>query len=142
MPSPVNETNIVAPRVPLIDERTGLISREWYRFLLNLFVLTGSGRNDTSLLDLQVGPPTQESQIVELQKQIEALTTTPPLLNSNTLDTNYLTFQVDAPHTNQIGRMGWNSTDQTVDLGMEYGELVEAIIAEAMAGAGAGKGAA
>jgi len=121
MPSPVNETNIVAPRVPLIDERTGLISREWYRFLLNLFVLTGSGRNDTSLLDLQVGPPAQESQIVELQKQIEALTTTPPLLNSNTLDTNYLTFQVDAPHTNQIGRMGWNQADQTLDLGMEYG---------------------
>lgn len=120
MPNPVNETNIVAPRVPLIDERTGLISREWYRFLLNLFVLTGSGRNDTSLLDLQVGPPAQESQIVELQKQIEALTTTPPLLNSNTLDTNYLTFEVDAPHTNQIGRMGWNQTDQTLDLGMEY----------------------
>jgi len=120
MPNPVNQTNIIAPRVPLIDERTKLISREWYRFFLNLFVLTGSGRNDTTLLDLQVGPPTQESQIVELQKQIEALTTTPPLLNSNTLDTNYLTFEVDAPHTNQIGRMGWNQTDQTLDLGMEY----------------------
>lgn len=120
MPNPLNETNIIAPRVPLIDERTKLISREWYRFFLNLFVLTGSGRNDTSLLDLQVGPPTQESQIVELQKQIEALTTTPPLLNSNTLNTNYLTFEVDAPHTNQMGRMGWNSTDQTLDLGMEY----------------------
>ena len=120
MPNPVNETNIIAPRVPLIDERTKLISREWYRFFLNLFVLTGSGRNDTSLLDLQVGPPTQESQIVELQKQIEALTTTPPLLNSNTLDTNYLTFEIDAPHTNQIGRLGWNQADQTLDLGMEY----------------------
>jgi hypothetical protein len=104
MPSPVNETNIVAPRVPLIDERTGLISREWYRFLLNLFVLTGSGRNDTSLLDLQVGPPTQpqldfhnidptpaglaayaagssqESQIAELQKQIDGLKQQPASL--------------------------------------------------------------
>lgn len=120
MPNPLNETNIIAPRVPLIDERTKLISREWYRFFLNLFVLTGSGRNDTSLLDLQVGPPAQESQIVELQKQIEALTTTPPLLNSNTLDTNYLTFEIDAPHTAQIGRMGWNQADQTLDLGMEY----------------------
>ena len=97
MPNPLNQTNIIAPRVPLIDERTGLISREWYRFFLNLFVLTGSGANDTSLLDLQVGPPTQpqldyhtidptpasfaayaagsaqESQIAELQKQVEAL---------------------------------------------------------------------
>jgi hypothetical protein len=96
----IKQTNIVAPRVPLIDERTGLISREWYRFFLNLFVLTGSGRNDVSLLDLQVGPPTQplidvdslnpepngfaayaagstqESQIAELQKQIQALALT------------------------------------------------------------------
>ena len=144
MPSPLNETNIIAPRVPLIDERSGLISREWYRFFLNLFVLTGGGRNDTTLLDLQVGPPTQpqldfhninpepaglaayaagsaqESQIAELQKQIQALASTPPLLNSNTLNTNYLDFEVDAPHTNQMGRMGWNKTDQTVDLGMEY----------------------
>ena len=144
MPSPLNETNIIAPRVPLIDERSGLISREWYRFFLNLFVLTGGGRNDTTLLDLQVGPPTQpqldfhninpepaglaayaagsaqESQIAELQKQIQALASTPPLLNSNTLNTNYLDFEVDAPHTNQMGRMGWNAADQTVDLGMEY----------------------
>ena len=144
MPSPLNETNIIAPRVPLIDERSGLISREWYRFFLNLFVLTGGGRNDTTLLDLQVGPPTQpqldfhninpepaglaayaagsaqESQIAELQKQIQALASTPPLLNSNTLNTNYLDFEVDAPHTNQMGRMGWNQADQTLDLGMEY----------------------
>lgn len=99
MPNPLNETNIIAPRVPIIDERSGLISREWYRFFLNLFVLTGGGRNDTSLLDLQVGPPTQpqvdihtidptpasfaayaagstqESQIAELQKQIQGLET-------------------------------------------------------------------
>jgi len=99
MPNPLNETNIIAPRVPIVDERSGLISREWYRFFLNLFVLTGGGRNDTSLLDLQVGPPvqpyidihtidptpvnfaayaassTQESQIAELQKQIEGLQT-------------------------------------------------------------------
>jgi hypothetical protein len=114
-------TQITPPRVPLTDERTGAVSREWYRWFYNIYNLTGAGRNDTSLLDLQVGPPAQESQIVELQKQIEALTTTPPLLNSNTLNTNYLDFEVDAPHTNQMGRTGWNATDQTLDLGMEYG---------------------
>ena len=55
-------TNITPPRVPLIDQRTGLISREWYRFFLNLFTLTGGGTNQTSLTDLQIGPPatTQE----------------------------------------------------------------------------------
>jgi hypothetical protein len=136
-------TNITPPRVPLTDSRTGLISREWYRFFFNLFQLTGSGTNYASLTDLQVGPPVQEidlttvdpvpagfaayasnssleSDVAELQKEIQALDSAPPLLNSNTLNTNYLDFEVDAPHTNQMGRMGWNATDQTVDLGMEY----------------------
>jgi hypothetical protein len=90
-------TNITPPRVPLLDPKTGLVSREWYRFFLSLFVLTGSGQNTASLTDLQVGPPmptqedfgkivisidslktqpSQESaldQIAELQKQIQAM---------------------------------------------------------------------
>lgn len=58
MASPLNITRIPAPRVPLIDDRTGQISREWYRFFLNLFVLTGEGTNPTTLDELQIGPPT------------------------------------------------------------------------------------
>jgi hypothetical protein len=54
-----NITNIPSNRVPFIDERTGFVSREWYRFFLNLFNLAGSGGNQTSLDDLQVGPPPQ-----------------------------------------------------------------------------------
>jgi hypothetical protein len=87
----VDLTNITPPRVPLTDQRTGLISREWYRFFLNLFELTGGGKNTSSLTDLQLGPPplTQEDlanidvdvqtqnyaldQIAEMQKQIQAL---------------------------------------------------------------------
>jgi hypothetical protein len=53
----VTLTNITPPRVPMTDQRTGLISREWYRFFLNLFELTGSGQNTASLKDLQLGPP-------------------------------------------------------------------------------------
>lgn len=56
-----NVTNIPAPRVPFVDPATGLISNEWYRFLLNIFTLTGSGSTTISLDDLQVGPPVQES---------------------------------------------------------------------------------
>jgi len=52
-----NITNIPSSRVDLIDPRTGLMSRQWYRFFLNLFNLTGAGNNITSLDDLQVGPP-------------------------------------------------------------------------------------
>lgn len=54
---PSNLTQIPAPRVPVIDAKTGLMSREWYRFFINLFDLTGEGSNTTSLTDLQVGPP-------------------------------------------------------------------------------------
>ena len=39
-PTP-NITKIPAARVPLLDQRTGLISREWFRFFNNLFTITG-----------------------------------------------------------------------------------------------------
>jgi len=52
-------TNIPPPRVPVIDDRTGLMSREWYRFLLNLFRLSGSGSSDVTLTDLQLAPQSQ-----------------------------------------------------------------------------------
>lgn len=54
-----NVTNIPSNRVDFIDPKTGLVSREWYRFFLNLFNLAGAGGNQTSLDDLQVGPPPQ-----------------------------------------------------------------------------------
>lgn len=63
----LNTTNITPPRVDFIDPRTGLISREWYRFFLNLFRLTGGGATDISLLDLQKNPP--QAETAELQKQ-------------------------------------------------------------------------
>jgi hypothetical protein len=157
----INTTNIPPDRVPFLDERTGLVSREWYRFLYNQFILTGAGGNPVSLSDLQKGPPsvavemippapepdvapTQDgllAQIAEIQKQIQALEVAPtteqilalvdkivqdqslaPLPQvSNTIDTNYIDFELDAPKTNQIGRVGWNEIEQTLDIGMEYG---------------------
>lgn len=41
MPDPQNITKIPAPRVELVDARTGLISREWFRFFNNIYVITG-----------------------------------------------------------------------------------------------------
>jgi hypothetical protein len=69
----VNITNIPAPRVPFIDERTGLMAREWYRFFLNLFVLTGSGNNPITLEELQLGPPNQPDfteLLIQINKDI------------------------------------------------------------------------
>ena len=73
----LNVTQIPALRVPFIDPNTGLISREWYRFLLNLFTLTGSGNNQITLDDIQVGPPSPQN-LVELALA-QAFGLTPPV---------------------------------------------------------------
>lgn len=41
MPESSNITKIPAPRVELVDQRTGLISREWFRFFNNIYIITG-----------------------------------------------------------------------------------------------------
>lgn len=41
MPENPNLTQITPPRVALIDERTGAVSREWYRWFYNLYYATG-----------------------------------------------------------------------------------------------------
>jgi hypothetical protein len=38
-----NATQITPPRVPIIDDRTGLVSREWYRYFYSLYAFTGGG---------------------------------------------------------------------------------------------------
>lgn len=93
-----NITNIPAPRVPFIDDRTGLMSREWYRFFLNLFTLTGQGQTSLSLDDVQIGPPTSYdniqqdgavdngpvaldySELAALNSLVQGLTMAPPAL--------------------------------------------------------------
>lgn len=46
----LNTTSIPASRVPIIEAKQETITREWFRYLYNLFVLTGSG-NATMNLD-------------------------------------------------------------------------------------------
>lgn len=100
----LNITNIPAPRVEVIDPRTGLMAREWYRFFLNLFMITGSGTNDVSVPDLLVAPlpqpdPSTGAQInglatqpvadpvnAEVDKQLNAL--------ASATNANYLLAQI------------------------------------------------
>jgi len=58
MASPPNTTNITPPRVPFFDPVSGLISREWYRFLLNLFNITGAGTGVTPVINGGTGVAT------------------------------------------------------------------------------------
>ena len=46
-----NVTQITAPRVDLIDPRTGLMSRQWYRFFYNQYVITGEGTGVTPVIN-------------------------------------------------------------------------------------------
>lgn len=89
-------TNIPPPRVPLIDQRTGLISREWYRFFVSIFNLTGVGGNPVSLEDLQKDASNfLTSQFAEIEKQIEGLQLAPPLINLAEFETfKFLPFNI------------------------------------------------
>lgn len=67
MANTINITNIPAPRVDVIDQRTGLMSAVWYRFFYNMFVLVGNGSNQISLEDLQIGPPSNDQLIFDIE---------------------------------------------------------------------------
>lgn len=54
-----NTTNIPAPRVSIIDPRTGLISREWYRYLFNQFTILQNSGTHNELAGLQGGTTNQ-----------------------------------------------------------------------------------
>ena len=45
----INPTQLTPPRVALIDDRTGAISREWYRFFLSLLTATQDNQDETFL---------------------------------------------------------------------------------------------
>lgn len=80
---PDTTTNLPAPRVPMIDERTGFISREWYKFFNNLFTLTGSGRSGASITDVlvELGSATASASLDQLaatEANIQAALVAPP----------------------------------------------------------------
>lgn len=96
--APINPTQLTPPRVALIDERSGAISREWYRFFLSLLNATESNQNevelapdtasllstyDAMLETLAQATETQpdgasESDIANIQTQLQALALSPP----------------------------------------------------------------
>lgn len=57
----MGNTPLVAPRVPLVDPKTGMVAREWYLFFLNQKNLTGgsglSKSNDTNVTLTLEGSP-------------------------------------------------------------------------------------
>ena len=123
-----NTTLIPAPRVPITDGR-GQLSREWYRFFLNLFNLTGSGSSTTTIVDLTLAPPyiDQTGEFAAAFQQ-SALLAAPPvqlgtLSSFNQDNVNYIGFSLDpspAAPANP-GVLSWNLNDGTLDVTMYNG---------------------
>lgn len=126
MPEVLNITNIPAPRVEFIDPRTGLMSREWYRFFLNLFTLTGSGSNATTLEDLQVESP-YASQVASLTETLNNLANASDLAPRYDPTINDLgDVTVTTPANNNVlsyypSTRTWRNTDPGVLYAAAYG---------------------
>jgi len=141
----INPTQLTPPRVALIDERSGAISREWYRFFLSLLTATQTTQDEASLApdvnsllasydavfaglaQTTESAPDVSSIAASLQAQLDGLAaaseSAPTPQVSNTISTNYIDFQQDAAFVNQTARMGWNNVDKTLNLGMDYGVI-------------------
>ncbi len=118
MPNPVNITNITPPRVQLADPNTGLVSREWFRFFQSLFQLTGSGQNDFTLQDLQIGPDGDAASLAAvLQTEIQNLSVSPsytPQLVRHRYGSFYDTTTQTAAAINTAYAMTFNTVDLSV----------------------------
>ena len=103
--NPINTTNITPPRVPMMDTRTGLISREWYRFFLNLFNLVGQGQNSISLLDVQYGPPSGTAGVSDTGNPSIAPDPLPAELLSNYAELQKQVYGLEMGSQPQLGTM-------------------------------------
>jgi hypothetical protein len=131
--APINPTQITPPRVDFIDQRSGAISREWYRFFLSLLTATQTNQDEielapdaTSLIasydamleTLAQGAETQpsgasESDIAVIQSQLQALALSPPPkeFRSPRYGSFYDTTTQTAAAINTAYAMTFNTTD-------------------------------
>ena len=110
-----NITNITPPRVPLMDPRNGLISREWYLFFLSLFNQTGGSA--VSLEDVQKGPPSQDVDISGLlaQASLNAESSSALLSQYAALSNDVQALALGPADTPQLPRLRYGSFYDTTD---------------------------
>lgn len=132
-----NPTPVTPPRVPLIDQRTGLIDRAWYMFFFNLFLAAQSTEEfqtapnagsllatyDAALRSLEQTTQSQPtilavvSELSELAKQVQALLAAPtvtPQLRQQRYGSFYDTTTQTAAAINTAYAMTYNTTDMSV----------------------------
>lgn len=101
-----NITQIPAPRVNIVDEKTGLISREWFRFLNNIYTIVG-GENRGVILPENGGTGTG---VVPTNGQL-------PIGNGATYTPANLTQGTGLTVTNGAGSVALAITDTGVTAG-------------------------
>jgi hypothetical protein len=92
--APINPTQITPPRVAFIDERSGAISREWYRFFLSLRNSAEVTQQETSLLvDANSLAASYDAMLADLAQSVDSA----PDSNTFTasLASQFYTFQND-----------------------------------------------
>jgi hypothetical protein len=84
----------------------------------------------TTLVDLAITASTAGQQAVEaldslnrIANALEMLAAAPVIENNNSVVTDYIDLNGQAPHVDRIRRLAWNDVDQTLDLGMDYGVI-------------------
>jgi hypothetical protein len=71
--APINPTQLTPPRVAFIDERSGAISREWYRFFLSLLTATQTNQEEVELApDATSLLATYDAMLAELAQATES----------------------------------------------------------------------
>ena len=122
-----NITQIPAPRVPLIDERTGQIAREWFRFFNNQYVLTGGGTTATTIADLEVTPSLAanvEDEVAVLRSQIDGIYKEPPItpLTPVSFGSFYSTQTQAATVINTATAISYNNADTAYGIYRDPGD--------------------
>jgi hypothetical protein len=150
----INPTALTPPRVAFIDERTGAISREWYRFFLSLVTATeanqqqsDTGPNVSSLLasydsllndlaqEVQSAPDTASavaslSDGVDNLAQAFGVSPQPPLGTMASVQQDNARFigyspAPSPPVVYTPGVTAWNVDDGTLDLGLYGGAVLK-----------------
>lgn len=111
-----NITQIPAPRVPLLDPRTGQISREWFRFFNNQYQITGGGSTGVTINDLELAPfsdASTEAELAATQARVQALELAPraPELTPVSFGSFQDTTTQTATTINTATAITYNTTD-------------------------------
>jgi iron-sulfur cluster repair protein YtfE (RIC family) len=84
-------------------------------------VAINSGNADQKAIQALAELNRLAQELNSLAKELQLLFTAPVVENNNSVKTDYIDLRQNAPYTDSIGRLAWNNTDQTANLGMDYG---------------------